>query len=271
MSARSIGTSSGPAALRSGVRCRGSPGPKASVSSTHVACTPVSSRKTSTHGSCAHSGSQNPPRQPSPNRARWLATPVSTCRRTPASVARSGRIACVALLVQAACGASRPSRPSSPREASSRVSASAYCPAARSSSAASAPAPISRKASTSSRWDAGRTSRRNAAQRSSAPGVGELVADHRRERQGQRRAGVEQVEDRQVARGDRLPQPLLAERPRPEALDVGHVRVEDEADGALALAHGVQTARKSSAPSRSRSPSGTSAKSRTEIAGVKRS
>ncbi len=42
------------------------------------------------------------------------------------------------------------------------------------------------------------------------------------------RAGGEQLEQRQVAAGDRLPQPLLAERPRAEALDIGHVRVQHD-------------------------------------------
>ena len=46
------------------------------------------------------------------------------------------------------------------------------------------------------------------------------------------RRGVEHVEERQVGGGDRLPQPLLAERPRPEALDVGHVGVQDERERA---------------------------------------
>ena len=70
---------------------------------------------------------------------------------------------------------------------------------------------------------------------------------------------------RQVGGRHRLPQPLLAERPRPEALHVGHVGVQDDAEAA---AHGRRTARKSSARSRSVDRS---AKSRTEMAGVKRS
>ena len=97
----------------------------------------------------------------------------------------------------------------------------------------------------------------------------ELVAQHRRERERDA-AGVvvEHVEQRQVARRDRLPQPLLAERPRPEALDVGHVGVEHDRQRSRAPAHGRSTASKSSARS---SPPRRSAKSRTEIAGVKRS
>jgi hypothetical protein len=95
----------------------------------------------------------------------------------------------------------------------------------------------------------------------------ELVGEHRGD--GERDApgrGVEHVEQRQVAGRDRLPQPLLAERPRAEALDVGHVGVED--DRQRAAAHGRSTASRSSARSRSRD---FSAKSRVEIAGVKRS
>jgi hypothetical protein len=65
------------------------------------------------------------------------------------------------------------------------------------------------------------------------PGRLQLVAQHRRQRQRQRRACVEQVEQGQVAAGDRLPQPLLAERPGAEALDVGHVRVQDDRELAL--------------------------------------
>jgi hypothetical protein len=56
----------------------------------------------------------------------------------------------------------------------------------------------------------------------------ELVAQHRRQRQRQRRAGVEQLEQREIAADDRLPQPLLAERPRAEALDVRHMRVQHD-------------------------------------------
>ena len=48
--------------------------------------------------------------------------------------------------------------------------------------------------------------------------------------------GVEQLEQRQVAAGDRLPQPLLAERPRAEALDVGHVRVQHDRQRAAVAA-----------------------------------
>ena len=95
--------------------------------------------------------------------------------------------------------------------------------------------------------------------------IRELIAQHRGQRHRHAsRVLVEHVEQRQVAGGDRLPQPFLAERPRPEALDVWHVRVQDDREPA----HGRSTARKSSA--RSSRPR-RSAKSRVEMAGVKRS
>ena len=45
-----MGTSSGPASVASGRRWRASPGPKTSVRSTHVACTPASSKHPCSHG-----------------------------------------------------------------------------------------------------------------------------------------------------------------------------------------------------------------------------
>ena len=97
----------------------------------------------------------------------------------------------------------------------------------------------------------------------------ELVAEDRREPDRDRRA-VEQVEQRQVHARHRLPQPLLAERPRAEALHVRHVGVEHERERAAALAHPGRrsTATKSSA--RSSRPV-RRAKSLVEMAGVKRS
>ena len=99
----------------------------------------------------------------------------------------------------------------------------------------------------------------------------ELVAQHRRERQRQRRAGVEQVQERQVGARDRLPEPLLTEGPGTEALDVGHVCVQNDRQRAARSAHGRHTARKSSARSRSASPARRRRKSEDAIAGVKRS
>ena len=98
----------------------------------------------------------------------------------------------------------------------------------------------------------------------------ELIAQHRRQRQRDRRP-PEHVEKRQIRRGDRLPQPLLAEWPRAEALDVGHVRVQDERELARlagSWAHTRHIARKSSAASRF---SARSAKSLVAIAGVNQS
>ncbi len=102
----------------------------------------------------------------------------------------------------------------------------------------------------------------------------QLVSEDRRERQRDVRiVGVEQIEQRQIAGGDRLPQPLLAERPGAEALDVGHVRVQQERErAALARAgHGRQTATKSRARSRLAAGAARRAKSDAAIAGVKRS
>ena len=56
----------------------------------------------------------------------------------------------------------------------------------------------------------------------------QLVAEHGRERERERGAGVEQLEQWQVGAGDGLPEPLLAEGPGAEALDVGHVGVEND-------------------------------------------
>ena len=84
------------------------------------------------------------------------------------------------------------------------------------------------------------------------PRVLELVGEHRRHRHRQPRGDLQH---RQVGADHRVEQPLLAERVGPEALDVGHVGVEDDRQVADALArlsrrppHAVrQTARKSSA------------------------
>jgi len=101
----------------------------------------------------------------------------------------------------------------------------------------------------------------------------ELVAQHGGQRERHRRVPVEQLQQRQVGADDRLPQPLLAERPCAEPLDVGHVGVQDDRQRALlagAGAHARHTARKSSARSRSASPAARSTKSLELIAGVTR-
>ena len=111
------------------------------------------------------------------------------------------------------------------------------------------------------------TRRRNSRSRSAAPGVLELVGEHRRHRH---RQPLGDLEHRQVGADHRVEQPLLAERVGPEALDVGHVGVEDDrqvAGAAGSLRHGRR--RGSRAPGRGRLSR--SAKSEAAIAGVKRS
>jgi hypothetical protein len=88
--------------------------------------------------------------------------PVASWSRTPAAVASSGRIAWVAAEVQVAWAARRPGTPAT------RSAAAAYAAAECSSAARS---PGSDVAFRSSACDAGRISRRNVAQRSSAPGA----------------------------------------------------------------------------------------------------
>jgi hypothetical protein len=117
------GQSPSPRRKRTNASAPASAGTKA-VSSTQAAWIPASSASRPSRGSQAHSGSQKPPRQRSPNRRRWPAIPVRSWSRIPASVASSGRIACVALLVQATWGARRPS--TSPPHASRAVRDSSY-------------------------------------------------------------------------------------------------------------------------------------------------
>ncbi len=68
--------------------------------------TPASSSSESSHGACAHSGSQKPPPH-SPNRRRCESMPVCTWSAIPASVASSGSTAWVAADVQLACSSER--------------------------------------------------------------------------------------------------------------------------------------------------------------------
>ena len=117
--------------------------------------------------------------------------------------------------------------------------------------------------------------RRSAAKRSAIPGASSWSHSTGVSDSVSGAPVVEQVEQRQVAARDRLPQPLLAERPGAEALDVGHVRVQDDRQRAARAArgaHGRHTARRSSARVAGRaSAPGRSAKSARAIAGVKRS
>ena len=104
-------------------------------------------------------------------------------------------------------------------------------------------------------------------------GHGELVGQHGRDAQGRHRPpmafarALEQGGQRQVARGHRLQQPLLTERPGAEPFHVRHVRMKHDAK-VVPLSHGRHTASRSSA--RSSGPS-RSAKSRSPMAGTKRS
>ena len=254
ISSRSIGTSSGPGGAaqrrRGGARRRGrrrrsarrTPRgrrpPRAAGRATARARTPAARSRRASRRRSARGGS---------------ATPVWSWSRTPASVASSGRIACVALLVQAACGRerARAGRRRAPRAARARR---AYCAGGALELGGEVLARRPRgRPSTSSACDAGRTSRRNAAQRSSAPGAASWSQSTGVSDSVSGAPSSSSAEQRQVARRDRLPQPLLAERPRPEALDVGHVGVQDERDAARSSrSRRGSTARKSSAPSRSR-------------------
>ncbi len=66
----------------------------------------------------------------------------------------------------------------------------------------------------------------------------ELVGQHRRDADGHRSLGALQaLQQRQVDAGRGLPQPLLAEGPGVEALDVRHVRVQDERERSRLGAH----------------------------------
>ena len=179
-------------------------------------------------------------RRPTRRSARGAtAIPVRSCSRTPVPVASSGRTACVAAEVQLACGAKAAQQVAAPLE---RVGGRGV----------GGGAALQRRGHR-------RVGRLDVEPVRGGPDLAqegeaalerarrlELVAQHRRQRQRDAPGMVvEHVEQRQVAGGDRLPQPLLAERPRPEALDVGHVRVEDDREPA----HGRSTARKSSARS----------------------
>src|SRR5205823_10394038 len=55
----------------------------------------------------------------------------------------------------------------------------------------------------------------------------ELIAQYGGQRKRDRRA-AQHPEQRQIRGGDGLPQPLLAERPGPEPLDVGHMGMQDD-------------------------------------------
>ena len=206
-SARSIGTSSGPAVVAIGRRWRSSPGRGRRSGRRTSACTPASSSSGSSQGAWAHSGSQKPPAQPrSPRRARWAAMPAASCSRTPASVASSGSTAWVALLVQLACGASAATR--SPRqrlEALGRARGSRRPRARARRRRRGRPRPRSaRRRGGATR---GRTSRRKVRKRSATPGASSWsqstgVSDSV--------SGAPRVEQRRAAAGRRSPSPPTA-------------------------------------------------------------
>ena len=107
-------------------------------------------------------------RRPSrPKRRRCDAMPVATWRWTPASVASSGRTAWVAAEVQAACGASAPSRSRADRrEALARAAVVGGRALELGHQLVGA---RSRQPSMSRRWVSARTSRRKARKRSATP------------------------------------------------------------------------------------------------------
>ncbi len=269
-----------PVGARSGASWAALPRPRTSVRSRQTAWTPASSSSGSSHGACAHSGSQKPPRHSraptASSRARCEAIPVSSCSRTPASVASSGSTAWVADEVQA-----RVAREGG-EQTLARVAAPASAPARARSRRRRAPARRPSRRGRS-RGAVGVEFVRDAADvaQEGCEALGqarrrELVGEHRREREGDLLAApVEQLQQRQVAARQRLPQPLLAERPGAVALDVRHVRVQDERQLAAVPAGGHrqtrQTATKSSARSSSLSSPALSVKSEAAIAGVKRS
>ena len=172
-----------------------------------------------------------PPPQP-PNRRRCDATPVCTWRSIPESVATSGSTAWVADDVHVACRPSAASRPPSVASiCASRAAASAYCAADRSERRGQPrlPGRLQLGDVAPVRLGPDLVQERQAALHRSR--MLELVGQHRRQRQGERRRPlmtVEHIQQRQIRRRNRLPQPLLAERPGAEPLDVGHVGVQDD-------------------------------------------
>ena len=168
---------------------------------------------------------------------------MASCRRSPASVASIGSSAWVAPRSTARPGRARANAPSRSRPRCSN----ACSRAARSRPPRGAPrrpartrrrAPGRRRPRRGSAARISRRKRQVAIARLAAHGL-ELVAQHRRQADRHRRA-VEQLEQRQVHAGDRLPQPLLAERPGAEALDVGHVRVEHQRQRARSVGRSPQ-------------------------------
>ena len=155
--------------------------------------------------------------------------PVASCSRSAASVASSGSTAWVAADVHS-------STPSSRRKAPTRSRHGARRPVRRTRSRPQLGAPrrpARARPALEPRCILGVDGRSDLAQEAQValPGVAahgfELVAEHGGQAHGHGRA-VEQIEERQVRAGHRLPQPFLAERPGAETLHVGHVGMEYE-------------------------------------------
>ena len=231
----------------------------------------------SSHGAWAHSGSQKPPRQPSPKRARCESIPrlhLQRARRRRSRAAAARRASPRRSTARAArarrAGRLRARRMRCERRARSRAQA-------RSSSRASCVVPAGAQPGGVLACVRRRTSSTNAAKRSATPGASSWSHSTGVSDSVSGAPRVEQVEQRQVAAGDRLPQPLLAERPGAEALDVGHVRVQDDRERAARARRRAQRSRPADRDEVERAVAGRprrrrAARSPTRaIAGVKRS
>ena len=194
-------------------------------------------------------------RPTSPKRARWAATPVSTWSRTPASVASSGSIAWVAARRPRGVRRKRAEQVAADRLEAVRRARVVARPRARARRRARAPRPRG-SPRCRARGSRARISRRNARKRSPIPGAASWSQSTGVSDSVSRRVGRgEHVEQRQVAGRHRLPQPLLAERPacrsprRRACASAGRSRARRDRRPLGRAAHGLHTARKSSAPS----------------------
>ena len=165
-------------------------------------------------------------------RCRWRAG--AAC---PASVASRGSSACVAAEVQS----STPSRRAEGPEQVAAALLEALGRAPRSRPPRGAPRPRARarpraRGPPRPRRGPARGSRAGSAgsARPPSPRIASSWSHSTGVRPTRHGRAVEQVEQRQVDAGHRLPEPLLAERPGAEALHVGHVRVEHERERAPA-------------------------------------
>ena len=187
----------------------------------------------------------------SPRSGAVGADPAPTAARRPASVASSGSTAWVAEEVHGRGARTRRAAPRRGGQALQRARRNQPASARARARAPRGRPRAARAVSSLVRVAAHALDERREALRR-ARGF-QLVAEHRRHDSvsGRPRRAVQQ---RQVGADDRVQQPLLAERPGAEALDIGHVRVQDDRQLAALRerdAHGRQTARKSSARSRS--------------------